>query len=150
MQIMSIAKNAAKKERAFYYDITKYPYYGDTGLNSGVLMMNLTRIREFNATKKLTEIFKQYKNLIQLGDQCLLNILFYQYPGNATRIFSLFQKKTANYFFFLQSDQPCSIAHGIFILDSVIATESVKELKKMVSKFYTDSENPFSQGQFKA
>ena len=58
----------------------KMPYYGVFGLNAGIMMMNLTRMREFQLSEKLVPLYYQYKDHIPWGDQCLLNILFSKYP----------------------------------------------------------------------
>ena len=51
------------------------------GLNSGVMLMNLTRMREVNMISKIINIFDEYHLNITWGDQCLLNIYFHFYPG---------------------------------------------------------------------
>ncbi len=65
----------------WYNRFARHPYYGKLGLNSGVMLMNLTRMRQFNFEDKIYPIYTQYKNNIPWGDQCLLNILFHFYPG---------------------------------------------------------------------
>ncbi|CAF1595022.1 unnamed protein product, partial [Didymodactylos carnosus] len=49
-------------------------------LNSGVMLMNLTRIREVNMIDDILKIYNIYEKNITWGDQCLLNIYFNQYP----------------------------------------------------------------------
>lgn len=51
------------------------------GVNSGVMLMNLTRIRDFDWMDTMDEYLTIYKYNITFGDQDLLNILFYNYPG---------------------------------------------------------------------
>ncbi|XP_061474593.1 glucoside xylosyltransferase 2 isoform X2 [Rhineura floridana] len=75
----------------WYSRFARHPYYGMTGVNSGVMLMNLTRIR--NAQFKnsmiptgltweemLYPLYQKYKNYITWGDQDLLNIIFYFNP----------------------------------------------------------------------
>ncbi|XP_070565842.1 glucoside xylosyltransferase 1-like [Ptychodera flava] len=64
----------------WYNRFAQHPYYGETGVNSGVMLMNLTRIRKFGWTKKIVPIYKEYKLKITWGDQDLLNILFHFHP----------------------------------------------------------------------
>ena len=56
-----------------------------TGINSGVMLMNLTRIRAFSWLNHMNEYFDTYKYNITWGDQDLLNVLFHYYPGITTR-----------------------------------------------------------------
>ena len=51
------------------------------GLNSGVMLMNLTRLRANPWIEDLAKILKNYKEHVRLGDQDLLNILFHFKPG---------------------------------------------------------------------
>ncbi|CAL4125025.1 unnamed protein product [Meganyctiphanes norvegica] len=59
------------------------PFLGRSGLNSGVMLMNLARLRSIpgggftNITKNL---YLQYKNKIGLGDQDIINIFFALHP----------------------------------------------------------------------
>lgn len=59
----------------------EFPFYGSFGFNAGVLLMNLTRMREFNFVEKVRIIYEQYKDVIQLADQDILSILTYYNPG---------------------------------------------------------------------
>ena len=54
------------------------------GLNSGVMLMNLTRMRQVNMVSKIMDIFDEYHLNITWGDQCLLNIYFSVHPGRMT------------------------------------------------------------------
>jgi len=60
----------------------KVPYYGETGLNAGIMHMHLDRMREIpdgwmGATMAMHD---KYKSRIKLADQDILNILFSFYP----------------------------------------------------------------------
>jgi UDP-xylose:glucoside alpha-1,3-xylosyltransferase len=58
----------------------KAPFYQPYGLNSGVMLLNLTRCRALGWSDRLAEYSKQYTTGIQAikwGDQDLLNILFH-------------------------------------------------------------------------
>lgn len=52
------------------------------GVNSGVMLMNLTRMRAFQWESHLAPIYEKYKQKITWGDQDILNILFHYHPGN--------------------------------------------------------------------
>lgn len=58
--------------------------YGVTGINSGVMLMNLTRMRSFKWEEYILPLYKEYKLKITFGDQDLINILFYYHPGAIT------------------------------------------------------------------
>ncbi|KAK4297399.1 hypothetical protein Pmani_030177 [Petrolisthes manimaculis] len=63
--------------------LAKVPYYGKTGLNAGVMHMNLTRMKHFPEggwIQANMKVFNNYKKLINLADQDILNILFHKYP----------------------------------------------------------------------
>ncbi len=64
----------------WYNRFARHPYYGELGLNSGVMLMNLTRMREFGFVQKIFPLYNEYKDAIPWGDQCLLNILFHFHP----------------------------------------------------------------------
>ena len=65
----------------WYHRFARHPFYGQLGLNSGVMLMDLKKLRELKFTKKIIEIYREYKQNIVWGDQDLLNIYFNKYPG---------------------------------------------------------------------
>lgn len=65
----------------WYHRFARHPYYGNLGLNSGVMLMDLKKLREIDFVKKIVAIYHQYKLKITWGDQDLLNIFFQKYPG---------------------------------------------------------------------
>jgi hypothetical protein len=54
------------------------PYYGETGLNAGIMHMDLTRMRALpdGWTGATMAMHDKYKARIKLADQDILNILF--------------------------------------------------------------------------
>ena len=52
-----------------------------TGVNSGVMLMNLTRMREVKWVQAMIPYHKEYKYRITWGDQDLINIYFHFKPG---------------------------------------------------------------------
>jgi UDP-xylose:glucoside alpha-1,3-xylosyltransferase len=79
-QLAALAPEHEEPTMGWYNRFATHPYYGKLGLNSGVMLMNLTRMREFKFVEKILPLYKQYKNHIPWGDQCLLNILFHFHP----------------------------------------------------------------------
>ncbi|XP_053497210.1 glucoside xylosyltransferase 1 isoform X1 [Ictalurus furcatus] len=76
---------------AWYNRFARHPYYGETGVNSGVMLMNMTRIRakrfkndmttvHLRWTDLLMPLLQKYKLNITWGDQDLLNIIFHYNP----------------------------------------------------------------------
>ncbi|GFG37561.1 hypothetical protein Cfor_09602 [Coptotermes formosanus] len=51
----------------WYNRFAKHPYYGRLGVNSGVMLMNLTRMRAFSWTDYVVPIYKEYKLKITWG-----------------------------------------------------------------------------------
>ena len=60
---------------------TRHPYYGKYGLNSGLMPMNMTRMRMLDLPSRLTKIYKEYESKMTMGDQDLFNIYFAFNPG---------------------------------------------------------------------
>ncbi|KAJ8050731.1 Glucoside xylosyltransferase 2 [Holothuria leucospilota] len=61
----------------WYNRNARQPYYGKLGLDSGVMLLNLTRMREFKWSKRLVPIYRQYKDKIVRGNQDLINVALY-------------------------------------------------------------------------
>jgi len=51
------------------------------GLNSGVMLMNLTRMREFNWISRLAPVLEKYRLYLTWGDQDIINVIFHDHPG---------------------------------------------------------------------
>ena len=65
-----------------HYDPTvKLPFYGDHGINSGVILMNLTRMRRFRFFDKAVKYIKTYEHLFFYLDQEVFNVMFYHNPS---------------------------------------------------------------------
>lgn len=64
-----------------YSHDAKFPVFGELGISNGIMLMNLTRMRQFSFVQKIVKIHDQWKNSINYGDRDLLNILFHDYPG---------------------------------------------------------------------
>uniref|UniRef100_A0A3Q4AFY2 Glucoside xylosyltransferase 1 n=1 Tax=Mola mola TaxID=94237 RepID=A0A3Q4AFY2_MOLML len=76
---------------AWYSRFARHPFYGKTGINSGVMLMNMTRMRHMFFKNDMTSVglrweellmplLQKYKLNITWGDQDLLNIIFHHNP----------------------------------------------------------------------
>ena len=56
------------------------PFYGASGLNAGIMLMNLTRIRSYSNgwVKEVLQGYDHYKENVTQADQDILNIFFYK------------------------------------------------------------------------
>ena len=68
LQIGGLTPEALNNE-SWYPQRSIIPYYGLYGLNSGVKLMNLTRMRQVGYQEKLLEIFQTYGNNLTWVDQ---------------------------------------------------------------------------------
>uniref|UniRef100_A0A8D9AK01 Glucoside xylosyltransferase 1 n=1 Tax=Cacopsylla melanoneura TaxID=428564 RepID=A0A8D9AK01_9HEMI len=79
-QMAALSIESEDLNSAWYGRFARHPYYGKTGLNSGVMLMNLTRMREFGWGNYLGPILKEFKTKMVFGDQDIINIIFYYHP----------------------------------------------------------------------
>lgn len=90
-QIAAMAPEHEEPRIGWYNRFARHPYYGVTGINSGVMLMNMTRIRRKYFKNDMTSVrlrwaeilmplLKKYKLNITWGDQDLLNIMFFHNP----------------------------------------------------------------------
>uniref|UniRef100_A0A336MJQ6 UDP-D-xylose:beta-D-glucoside alpha-1,3-D-xylosyltransferase n=1 Tax=Culicoides sonorensis TaxID=179676 RepID=A0A336MJQ6_CULSO len=79
-QIAGMAPEHEDKNAGWYNRFSRHPFYPPLGVNSGVMLMNLTRMRQFNWTERILPIYEEYKMKLVWGDQDILNILFHFHP----------------------------------------------------------------------
>ncbi|XP_012993933.1 glucoside xylosyltransferase 1 isoform X4 [Esox lucius] len=90
-QLAAMAPEHEEPRIAWYNRFARHPYYGRTGVNSGVMLMNVTRIRATYFRNDMTSVglrweellmplLQKYKLNITWGDQDLLNIIFHHNP----------------------------------------------------------------------
>ncbi|XP_076984803.1 glucoside xylosyltransferase 2 [Tamandua tetradactyla] len=90
-QLAAMAPEHEIPKIGWYSRFARHPFYGAAGVNSGVMLMNLTRIRSTQFKNSmiptglawkdmLYPLYQKYKNAITWGDQDLLNIIFYFNP----------------------------------------------------------------------
>ncbi|MFK8059703.1 MAG: glycosyltransferase [Polaribacter sp.] len=79
-QFVAMTSEDESAYKSYYYKKRLIPFYGKYGLAAGVLLMNLTRMRQFEFSRKIISIYEKYKNRLKYGDQCILNIFFHFHP----------------------------------------------------------------------
>lgn len=90
-QLAGMAPEHEEPRIGWYNRFARHPYYGKTGVNSGVMLMNMTRIRAKHFKNDMTSVpllwgellmplLQKYKLNITWGDQDLLNIIFHDNP----------------------------------------------------------------------
>lgn len=96
-QLSAMVIEHEQTSAAWYSRFARHPYYGLTGVNSGVMLMNMTRMRshkfrndvseeEMNWDEMMLPLLKKYQFNITWGDQCLLNIIFHFNPDKLLEI----------------------------------------------------------------
>ncbi|XP_051546234.1 glucoside xylosyltransferase 1 isoform X2 [Myxocyprinus asiaticus] len=89
--VAAMAPEHEEPRIGWYNRFARHPYYGKTGVNSGVMLMNMTRIRAKHFKNDMTTVnlkwsdllmplLQKYKLNITWGDQDLLNIIFHHNP----------------------------------------------------------------------
>jgi len=79
-QMAAVAPEHEDHATGWYNRFARHPYYGDLGVNSGVMLMNLTRMRHFQWEKYVIPVYQEYKTKITWGDQDIINIVFHFHP----------------------------------------------------------------------
>lgn len=79
-QMAALAFEHEDPNTGWYNRFAHHPFYGPYGVNSGVMLMNLTRMREFHWEDYVVPIYKEFKLRITWGDQDIINIIFHYYP----------------------------------------------------------------------
>ncbi|XP_013872425.1 glucoside xylosyltransferase 1 [Austrofundulus limnaeus] len=90
-QLAAMSPEHEEPRIAWYSRFARHPFYGRTGINSGVMLMNMTRMRSTFFKNDMTAVglrweellmplLQKYKLNITWGDQDLLNIIFHHNP----------------------------------------------------------------------
>ncbi len=147
-QLAALAPEHEDPNMGWYNRFARHPFYGKMGLNSGVMLMNLTRMREFQFTSKFFPLYLEYKYNITWGDQCLLNILFHYHPGlwillsirinNEKKDFSHNNKQI------LKINFICMIVRGTIGLIIVCMVQIASKLTVWEPEFYMVAEECFT------
>lgn len=80
-QMAAMSPESEDFASSWYYRFAKHPYVERLGVNSGVMLMNLTRMRAFGWTDYLEPYLSQYRLSIVWGDQDIINIIFHYNTG---------------------------------------------------------------------
>jgi UDP-xylose:glucoside alpha-1,3-xylosyltransferase len=80
-QMAALTPEHEDRATGWYNRFARHPYYGPLGVNSGVMLMNLTRMRAFGWIDYVLPIYHEYKLKITWGDQDIINILFHFHSG---------------------------------------------------------------------
>lgn len=75
-----------------------------SGLNSGVIFMNLTKMRDFQWVSYLEPIYERYKSNLKYGDQGILTAFFHFFPGmsllfNKSKQIGIYWTKLSDWYF---------------------------------------------------
>ncbi|XP_039968479.1 glucoside xylosyltransferase 1 isoform X1 [Bactrocera tryoni] len=79
-QFAALTSEHEDENMGWYNRFARHPYYGRMGVNSGVMLMNLTRMRIHNWVSHIVPIYNEYKLRITWGDQDIINVFFYYSP----------------------------------------------------------------------
>lgn len=79
-QLAALAPEHEDKAMGWYNRFAMHPYYGELGVNSGVMLMHLDRMRSSRWEKKMIAYQQEYDKKIVWGDQDLINIYFHYFP----------------------------------------------------------------------
>ena len=55
--------------------------YSCAGLNAGIMLMNVTRMREASWVPRISQLFKKHSKQLNKGDQDVVNLFFHSHPG---------------------------------------------------------------------
>lgn len=80
-QMAGLSPEHEDRNVGWYNRFARHPFYGALGVNSGVMLMNLTRMRRFKWVDYIVPLHREYRLKITWGDQDLINILFHFHPG---------------------------------------------------------------------
>lgn len=76
-QIAGLSVESESLNTGWYPRFARHPFYGKFGVNSGVMLMDLKRMREERWEQLLLPIFEEYNLSLVFGDQDIINIYFY-------------------------------------------------------------------------
>jgi UDP-xylose:glucoside alpha-1,3-xylosyltransferase len=110
-QIAGLAPEAMENSSC-YSKNAKIPFYGKFGLNSGVKLMNLTRMRSLKYQEKLLEFFWKYKKDLRYFDQDIMNIYFHDNPEQLFDIPCEYNYRTD----FCEPKSTCAAEDGIKLI----------------------------------
>ncbi|KAK3095384.1 hypothetical protein FSP39_014071 [Pinctada imbricata] len=78
-QVIGIPPEDLNKH-TWYNSRKQHPYYGSTGVNTGVMVMNLTRLRAIDFPSIIVNLYKEWHSKIKWGEQDVINIWLHYHP----------------------------------------------------------------------
>ncbi|KAM7307441.1 glucoside xylosyltransferase 1, partial [Ixodes scapularis] len=84
--LMALAHESEDEATSWYHQHGKTPYIPPFGVNAGVMLINLTRMRNFGWVSRMGSLLDEYEDRLILGDQDLVNILFSVHPDRLFRM----------------------------------------------------------------
>lgn len=79
-QIAAMAPEHEEPTASWYSRFARHPYVPPYGINSGVMLMNVTRMLESQWLDHIIPYYKKHRYDITWGDQDLINIFFHYFP----------------------------------------------------------------------
>ena len=79
-QFIGISSEIEDENIGWYPRFARHPYYGNYGVNSGVMLMKLDKMRQLKWERQITDIYETFNTRIVFGDQDLINIYFSSNP----------------------------------------------------------------------
>jgi len=79
-QIAAVSPEHEEGTAAWYSRFARHPYVPPHGVNSGVMLMNMTRMRKIGWLSHIIPFHKKHRYDITWGDQDLINIYFHHFP----------------------------------------------------------------------
>ncbi|XP_063367598.1 glucoside xylosyltransferase 1 [Cydia amplana] len=113
-QISAMALENDNPNVSWYPRFAKHPFYGKYGLNSGVMLMNLTRMRDFGWVDYVTPIMLKWKLYIPWGDQDIINVIFHYHPRAVLELSCRYNYRTDQCMY--GDACPDATAAGVFLL----------------------------------
>lgn len=114
-QIAGLAYESENVNTGWYSrNFSRHPYYGKYGVNSGVMLMNLERMRQLKWEQKMLPIYQKYNLKLVFGDQDLINIYFAFHPEQLYILPCEFNYRPDHcmYMSFCPADSGIQLIHG--------------------------------------
>jgi UDP-xylose:glucoside alpha-1,3-xylosyltransferase len=82
-QVAGCVSEAVSPRLDWYPRFAKHPFYGPSGLNSGVMLLDLQRLRQSKVSweSAINLILNKWERLLTWGDQDIINIFFSEHEN---------------------------------------------------------------------
>lgn len=107
--LVAMALDAEERVSGWYNRFARHPFVGELGVNSGIMLMRLERMRErkTNWTSIMEAIFHRYYKVLTWGDQDMLNIFFHFHQGTDEAQLGWWHARCAHQFRLLSQAPSC-------------------------------------------